>query len=141
MDTTRTALIAGALTLVSLAIAPSAVAGASTHEYVRIAQLSLRPEVLHIDEGQSVGWLNVSRHAARVTFQREAARHMICDSEQAFRLTESGLESRRIQGRQFASMCQLEPGEYRYTVELEQSASGSGTTGLVRQLHGTLVVH
>ena len=110
------------------------------HEFIRISDARLRPEVQQLATDDAVGWVNYSSRIARVSFPKEAGRSLICTSETTFRLTGDRLESAPIQSKQFASLCNFKPGEYDYRVDLYRGA-GSGRTGAPdRSLEGKLVV-
>ena len=105
---------------------------------MRIRSSSLHPTAQKVGTDEAFGWVNYSSKVARVSFDQEVAKKMLCTTRTGFQLTGDRLESRDIQGRQFASLCSLQPGEYAYLVELR---SGAGTSaGTSRTLHGTLIV-
>jgi hypothetical protein len=110
------------------------------HEFIRITSASLQPATLELRSDEAIGWLNYSDKIARVSFPRDVGKHLTCHSKGSFRLTGDRLESGDIQARQFASLCQLAPGEYSYRVELRSGAGASGGGTVVRSLEGTLVV-
>ena len=108
------------------------------HRFVRITSGSLHPKAQNIGTSEAFGWVNYSSKIARVSFDKEVASKMLCTTRTSFRLAGDRLESGDIQGRQFASLCSLQPGEYAYRVELR---SGAGTSaGSSRTLKGTLIV-
>jgi len=131
------------LALLGAGFGPGRVAradGDGDHPFVRIRANRLQPEVVHIATGDPLGWINSTSQIARVAFDRSTARHMICDRNRGFRLTGDKLESPQIQALQFASMCTLTPGEYRYRVELTAGVGAGGSGGALRQLEGRIVV-
>jgi hypothetical protein len=108
------------------------------HNFVRITSGSLHPETQEVGTGEAFGWVNYSSKIARVSFDEAVARKMQCTAITSFRVDGGRVVSGDIQGRQFASLCSLEPGEYAYLVELR---SGAGTSaGLSRELQGKLIV-
>ncbi len=108
------------------------------HRFVRITSGSLHPKAQKVGTDEAFGWVNYSSKIARVSFDQEVASKMLCTTRTSFRLAGDRLESGDIQGRQFASLCSLQPGEYAYRVELR---SGAGTSaGSSRTLKGTLIV-
>ena len=122
-----------------LAISIGAADADSSHRFVRITPGGLQPATLHLSSGERIGWINYSSHIARVSFDREVARQLVCTEEGSFRATGARLESHGIQATQFASLCELVPGSYLYRVEL-RSGAGAGA-GPHRSLEGRVVVH
>jgi len=110
------------------------------HRFVRIQQGHLQPRVIQVAAGDELGWINATSQIARVSFERDTARHMVCDRDRGFRLTGEKLESPQIQALQFASMCSLAPGEYAYRVELTAGAGGGGSGSAHRWLEGRVIV-
>ena len=139
----RTCSLAAAVGLAVLAFSAAASEDESDHakhehRFVRITSGSLHPKALKVGTDEAFGWVNYSSKIARVSFDQEVAKKMLCTTRTGFQLTGDRLESGNIQGRQFASLCRLAPGEYAYLVELR---SGAGTTGgSGRTLEGTLIV-
>ena len=89
------------------------------HRVVRITQGKLSPRTLRLRADEAVVWVNyTTTKTAHVYFEREVAKHIVCTSPAAFRLTDTRLESSALHAHQAASLCQLAPGEYRYAVEL-----------------------
>ena len=109
------------------------------HEFVRIGAVSLHPAVSRIGPGDAIGWVNYSPNIARVSFDAEVGKKLVCRSRVSFQLTGDRLQSADIQGRQFASLCQFQPGEYDYRVEL-LSGAGAGGRQIERVLEGKIVV-
>jgi plastocyanin len=129
-----------ALVLVTcMALLVGAAHADSSHRFVRITSGGLQPATLHLSPGERIGWVNYSSHIARVSFEREVARQLVCTEEGSFRMTGARLESKGIQATQFASLCELAPGSYVYRVDLHAGA-GSGA-GQQRSLEGRVVVH
>jgi hypothetical protein len=107
--------------------------------FVTILQNRIRPEVQTVPAGHAFGWLNYSDEIARVSFDKDVAKHLTCKSQGSFRLTGDRLESGDIQAQQFATLCNLAPGEYTYRVDLRPGVgTGSGDVGQSRT--GRLVV-
>ena len=106
------------------------------HRFVRITSGSLHPKAQQVGSGDAFGWANYSSKLARVSFDREVAKKMLCTTRTSFHLTGDRLESGDIQGRQFATLCRLEAGEYAYVVELRSDAGSAPT----RTLQGMLIV-
>ncbi len=109
------------------------------HQWVRIGSGTLRPATLTVQEGDAFGWVNYTPKIAEVSFDRSVARNLICTTKGSFRLVGERLVSGAIQARQFASLCQLKPGEYDYRVSLRSGAGGSSAP-LDRTLEGKLIV-
>jgi plastocyanin len=109
------------------------------HEFVRIHQLSVRPEELRIDSGEAFGWLNYTNAIARVSFDKDVAKHLLCKTRGSFHFVGDRLESGDIQAQQFATLCTLAPGEYTYRVELREGAGGDGVVP-TRSFEGRIVV-
>lgn len=132
--------ILGPALAVGLALTGFGTLGAASpdHAYVRITDGSVEPETLTVERGRSIGWINRSARIARISFDRDVARHLVCETGQSFQLTGERLVSQKIQALQFASLCQLAPGTYRYQVELASGIGNGG--GLWRVLEGSLVV-
>ena len=141
----RTSLAAAVLTIGLAVVAFSAAASEdesdhakNEHRFVRIRSSSLHPKTQKVGTNEAFGWVNYSSKIARVSFDREVGGKMLCKTRTSFQLTGDRLQSGDIQGRQFATLCSLAPGEYAYLVELR---SGAGTlAGPGRTLKGTLIV-
>lgn len=136
--------LAGALALVTTSPASAQEKGDPDHAkaktvFVTILQSSLHPEVQKIPASDAFGWLNYSDKIARVSFDKDVAKHLTCKSQGSFRLTGDRLESGDIQSQQFATLCNLAPGEYAYRVDLH-SGIGGGGGGLGSSRTGTLIV-
>jgi hypothetical protein len=128
--------IAGTLLL---AIGTQAIADAS-YRFVQIQNGRVHPRVLRIRAGEPLGWVNYSSKIARVSFERDVGKRLVCDTRTSFSLTGERLESQDIQARQFASMCRLAPGEYAYRVDLRNGAGGMGSGAVSRRLEGRVIV-
>ncbi len=72
------------------------------HQFVRIGDASVRPEVQRIHADDAFGWLNYSRRIARVSFDASVADHLVCKAPSRFRLVGDRLESPDIQFHPFA---------------------------------------
>ncbi len=111
------------------------------HSTVRISASRLHPKVQRIHTDDALAWINYSPRSARILFDGSVATKLACRSRASFTIDGDRLVSSRIQGRQFASLCQLAPGEYAYTVELGSSTGeGFGAGGVSRTLKGTIIV-
>ena len=64
---------------------------------------------------------------------------MICHSRVNFTFEEGELRSAPINAGEFASFCQLKPGNYRYKVE-HSNASGLSGSDTSRKLEGKIIV-
>ena len=95
------------------------------HQFVRIFEGRVRPGTLVMHSDDAIGWLNYTARIAQVSFDREVAKHLTCHSQGSFHLDGERLVSGDIQATQFATLCNLAPGEYEYRVTLR---SGAGTT-------------
>ena len=113
--------------------------GDARHVFVTILQGRLKPEVQVLEPGNAVGWLNYSNQIARVSFDKEVAKRMVCKKEGSFHLSGDRLESSNIQAQQFATLCVLSNGEYAYRVELF-SGAGTGSAGVPTTREGKLIV-
>lgn len=100
--------------------------GDARHVFVTILQARLKPETQILEPGDAVGWLNYSNQIARVSFDKDVAKRMVCKKEGSFRLNGDRLESGNIQAQQFATLCVLSKGEYAYRVELFSGVGASG---------------
>lgn len=109
------------------------------HRLIKIGNGSVRPSVATIGADDAVGWLNYSDKIARISFAADVAAKMVCKSPSGFRVTGDRLESPDIQARQFATVCSLAKGKYRYRVDLNNGL-GSGSGGPGRSFEGELVV-
>ena len=96
---------------------------------VRITASRLHPETIELRADETLAWVNYSNRAARISFDSSVATKLHCKHGASFRLNGERLESRDVRGRQFASLCQLEPGEYTYRVELVQTAGSIAPAG------------
>ena len=145
MSTVRTCFVLG--TLLGLLLANPAVSADEAapdhldrpHTFVRITEGSLHPAIQTIGASDAFGWINYSSRIARVSFDADVAKKLTCSSRGSFRLTGSRLESGDIQAQQFASLCSLAPGEYRYRVEL-RAGTGAGGGAPPEAREGTLIV-
>ena len=109
------------------------------HSSVRISSVRLHPEVQSIQADDALAWINYSRNVARIVFDQSVATKLKCRARSSFTLDGGRLVSAPVQGQQFASLCNLAPGEYDYTVELG-SGAGQGGGGVSRTLKGRVVV-
>ncbi len=107
------------------------------HRSVRISLGRIHPEVLRIQPDAALVWINYSSRVARVSFDKSVAAKLKCNSRSAFGISGDRLLSSRIQGSQFASICNLSPGEYAYRVDL-YSRAGAGVSD--RSFEGKIVV-
>ena len=113
-----------------LALAPPAVGQGSDHDdhahhLVRITDDRLAPRVVEMHFGDAIAWANYTKKGARISFDRDVAKRIVCEAPGAFVLTDDALESRELRALQFASMCKLTPGEYEYRVNLHGVTPGS----------------
>ena len=108
------------------------------HQLIRIFENRVRPDPQQIHSADAIGWLNYTSKIARISFDQEVAKKLTCTSPGSFRLDGARLVSGDIQATQFATLCNLAPGEYDYVVTLR---SGIGTTsGGEREIAGRIVV-
>jgi len=101
--------------------------------------MGLHPSVEHLHLGDRLAWLNYSSKVARISFPASVVERLTCSAPVSFRMTGSRFESADIESDQFASLCQLAPGAYRYRVEL-RSGIGAGHREVPRTLRGTIFV-
>lgn len=94
------------------------------HHFVRITDDRLNPRVVEMRTGDAIAWANYTRKKARISFDREVAKRIICERPGSFVLTDRALESQELRGLQFASLCKLTPGEYEYEVDLHGVTPG-----------------
>ena len=135
-----------AVWLVSLALVfgPSSALGAEAnhgdkdHKVARILETRVRPKTLKIHSTDAIGWLNYSSKRARISFDAEVAKSMVCRSVSTFRLDGDRVVSSDIQATQFASLCSLAPGEYEYRVDLRAGIGGSPGPG--KSFAGKIIV-
>ena len=85
---------------------------------IRITNGRLHPEVARSKVTDALSWLNYSSRTARVSFDKSVATKLKCTHKPSFQLDGDRLISPKIEGLQFASLCQLDPGEYDYHVVL-----------------------
>ena len=121
-------------------VAGSAVAGTSDRRYVQIKDGRVHPTVVRVGADHTLGWVNYSSRIATVSFEREVGKRLTCESSTSFRLTGTRLQSADIQSTQFASLCRLAPGEYRYRVDLRNGAGGAGAGARDRSFEGMVIV-
>lgn len=132
------------LLALALLLAPAATARAEAdhadheHQLIRISEHRVRPDVQKIHAGDAIGWLNYSSRIARVSFDREVGKKLTCTSPGSFRIDGERLVSGDIQATQFATLCNLAPGEYDYQVTL-RSGIGAGQGG-EKTIDGKIVV-
>lgn len=108
------------------------------HHVIRITDGKLSPGTLHIGTDDAVAWANYSTtKTAVISFDRDVARRIVCRAPGAFQLTQERLESSALRPHQFASLCQLQPGEYRYAVELRGITTPRGAAD---PLEGRIIV-
>ena len=108
------------------------------HQLIRIFENRVRPDPQTIHSDDAIGWLNYTSKIARISFDQEVAKKLTCTSPGSFRLDGARLVSGDIQATQFATLCNLAPGEYDYRVTLR---SGIGTTGgAEKNIAGRIVV-
>ena len=105
------------------------------HSFVQIGSITLRPQAKRVPKENALAWLNYTPYVARVVFDSEVGTKLHCKSPSSFTLDGERLVSPKIQGRQFVSLCKLEPGTYAYRVELVASGVSSD-----RVLEGTITV-
>ncbi len=142
----RTSFLAAAVLTIGLAVLAFSAAASEDepdhakheHRFVRIRSSSLHPTAQKVGTDEAFGWVNYSSKIARVSFDQEVAKKMLCTTRTGFQLTGDRLQSGDIRGRQFASLCRLAPGEYAYLVELRSGAGASAGPG--RRLEGALIV-
>jgi hypothetical protein len=94
------------------------------HHFVRISDGALTPGLVTMKPGEAIAWGNYSSKRARISFDREVARRIVCEAPGGFHLSDEALESNELRARQFASLCRLEPGEYTYRVVLYGATRG-----------------
>ncbi len=146
----KSAIAATAVLASSFLFAGSAVGGAEVTEgrgdgeiprvEVRIRNWSLQPQVIQIEHGQELGWRNRASSEAKVVFEREAARAMVCHHAHGLKLEGAELTSTVPTGGQLGSGCTLGPGEYRYQVVFHPEKGGNGAPLGGRSLTGRVIV-
>ena len=134
------------LLVITLIFCPSSSFGAESdhadhdHRMARILETRVHPEVIEIHSSDAIGWLNYSSQRARISFDAEVAKNLICRSRGTFHLDGPRLMSNDIQATQFASLCSLAPGEYEYRVDLMSGIGGSGGSSLGKSFTGKVIV-
>ncbi len=134
------------LLVLALIFGPSLSLGAEpdhaehNHRMARILETRVHPKAIEIHSADAIGWLNYSSKRARISFDAEVAKNLICRSKGTFHVDGPRLISHDIQATQFASLCSLKPGEYEYRVELRSGLGGSGGAGLGKSFTGKIVV-
>jgi len=108
------------------------------HQLIRIFEGRVRPAVQTIGATDALGWLNYTSRIARVSFAKDVAKNLTCTSPGSFRIDGERLISGDIQATQFATLCNLAPGEYDYQVTL-RSGIGVGQGG-EKTIDGKIVV-
>jgi hypothetical protein len=137
-------LAAGLAGALALALAAPALAEEESdhadheHQFVKIFEGRVRPGTLVMRSDDAIGWLNYTARIAQISFDKEVARHLTCHSQGSFHIDGDRLVSGDIQSTQFATLCNLAPGEYEYRVTL-RSGIGSSQGG-EKQLAGKLLV-
>lgn len=114
----------------------SPVWGLADRATIVVSDDSLMPRRIVVEAGQTVSWVSAARDRTRITFEREVARHMVCDSVVNFHLEDDELTSAPLATGDEASFCELAPGVYRYRVERE----GRAGRALSNRLEGVIVV-
>jgi hypothetical protein len=144
-STHRTRRLAAGLTgALALALAAPALAEEVSdhadheHQFVKIFEGRVRPGTLVMRSDDAIGWLNYTAKIATISFDKEVAKHLTCTTRGSFHLDGERLVSGDIQSTQFATLCNLAPGEYDYRVTLR---SGLGTIqGGEKYLEGKILV-
>jgi hypothetical protein len=88
----------------------------NTHKVVLITADSLNPATVNLAPGQLIAWISYSPSKSTVVFERGVAKSMICHSRVNFSFEDGELRSAPINAGEFASFCQLKPGNYSYKV-------------------------
>ncbi len=110
------------------------------HRMARILETRVHPKTIEIHSADAIGWLNYSSKRARISFDAEVAKNLICRSRGTFHLDGPRLSSNDIQATQFASLCSLAPGEYEYRVDLMSGFGASGGSSLGKSFTGKVIV-
>ena len=111
----------------------------NSHKVVLITADSLNPATVRLTPGQLIAWISYSPSASTVVFERGVAKSMICHSRVNFSFEEGELRSTPINAGEFASFCELKPGNYRYKV-VRSGASDPLGADAGRTLEGEIVV-
>ncbi len=133
------------LLVLALIFGPSSSFGAEPdhaehdHRMARILETRVHPKTIEIHSTDAIGWLNYSSKRARISFDSDVAKSMTCKSISTFHLDGYRLTSNDIQATQFASLCNLAPGEYEYHVELRSGIGGSGAS-IGKSFTGKIIV-
>lgn len=141
--TRNTRLALAVVAAVAFFVAAPAVAEDSDHadhhhQLIRIFEGRVRPQVQNIGSEDALGWLNYTSKIARISFAKDVGKKLTCTSPGSFRIDGERLVSGDIQATQFATLCNLAPGEYDYRVTLR---SGIGTNqGGAKTIDGKIVV-
>jgi plastocyanin len=111
----------------------------NTHKVVLITADSLNPATVNLAPGQLIAWISYSPSESTVVFDRDVAKSMICHSRVNFSFEEGELRSVPINAGEFASFCQLKPGNYRYKVVRSNASDPSGADA-ARTLEGEIII-
>ncbi len=111
----------------------------NTHKVILITADSLNPAMVRLTPGQLIAWISYSPSESTVVFERAVAKSMICHSRVNFSFEEGELRSTPINAGEFASFCQLKPGNYRYKV-VRSDASDPPGADAGQTLEGEIVV-
>ena len=111
----------------------------NTHKVVLITADSLNPATVRLTPGQLIAWISYSPSESTVVFERGVAKSMICHSRVNFSFEEGELRSAPINAGEFASFCELKPGNYRYKV-VRSNAADSSPADAGQTLEGEIVV-
>lgn len=117
-----------------------AAAGTAT---ILLTDHRLSPSRIEIGPDHRVQWLSYSRYGARIAFDREVARSMVCHRLVNFQLDEDTLRSATLTTGDVASFCKLAPGRYRYRVERVEPGirPSPGSRSPSSRLSGVIVVN
>jgi len=111
----------------------------NTHKVVLITADSLNPAKVELAQGQLIAWISYSPSESTVVFERSVAKSMICHSRVNFFFDEGELRSVPIRTGEFASFCQLKPGNYRYKV-LRSNTSDTDRADASETLEGEIII-
>lgn len=127
MNTKRALCLAAFVAALSVPSFVGAADSGSDRVLIKIGQHELSPRVLNVVPGTTVLWRNDAGGDVKVKFTSRTV-STTCKEPRGFGGDFDGIqESSRITGGQVASLCFLEPSEYRYRVDYPNQPSVEGT--------------
>lgn len=94
--------------------------------HVVVTDDRVSPHRAVLERGQRVVWTSQAGHGLRIVFDAGVARSMLCDGLVHFSVKGSELRSGQLRPGEEARFCELAPGVYPYSVELDAPPSEDG---------------